>query len=270
MNKKRIDTELVRRGLCKSRQKAQAMIMAGEVYIDEVKIIKSSECISENANIIIRNKNDDFVGRGAYKLDKAIKVFNADVRGKICMDIGAATGGFTDVLLKNGAKKVYAIDVGYGQFDWKLRNDKRVVLYERTNARYLNKEMFSDIPEIVVMDVSFISIKIIIPELLKFLADDPTMYVLIKPQFEAGKENVGKNGVIKDPKVHIEVIKNISEFLEGINLCITKLDYSPIKGPKGNIEYICEIKKALLNDKTIDIDQVVYNAHNDLNNKNEQ
>lgn len=270
MNKKRIDTELVRRGLCKSRQKAQAMIMAGEVYIDEVKIIKSSECISENANIIIRNKNDDFVGRGAYKLDKAIKVFNADVRGKICMDIGAATGGFTDVLLKNGAKKVYAIDVGYGQFDWKLRNDKRVVLYERTNARYLNKEMFSDIPEIVVMDVSFISIKIIIPELLKVLADDPTMYVLIKPQFEAGKENVGKNGVIKDPKVHIEVIKNISKFLEEINLCISKLDYSPIKGPKGNIEYICEIKKPLFNDTVIDVDQVVYDAHNDLNIKNEQ
>ena len=129
MDKKRIDTELVRRGLCKSRHKAQALIMAGEVYIDEVKIIKPSEYISENANIIIRNKNDDFVGRGAYKLDKAIKVFNAGVSGKICIDIGAATGGFTDVLLKNGAKKVYAIDVGYGQFDWKLRNDTRVVLY---------------------------------------------------------------------------------------------------------------------------------------------
>lgn len=267
MIKNRVDVELVRRGLCASRQKAQALVMAGEVYIDEVKVLKSSEQVNETDNLIVRHKNKEFVGRGAYKLDKALKVFDADVKNKACLDIGAATGGFTDVLLKNGAKKVYAVDVGYGQFDWELRNDSRVVLYERTNARYLNSEMFDEIPEIAVMDVSFISVKLIIPDLIKVMTDNPTLYILIKPQFEAGKENVGKNGVVKDPKIHIEVIQSIYDFLMQINLTITKLDFSPIKGPKGNIEYICEIKNETNSINDLEIESVVYKSHKELNKK---
>lgn len=264
MKKNRIDLVMVEKNICSSRQKAQALIMSGSVYIDQVKVLKPSEQVDYDDNILVRNTKA-FVGRGAYKLDKAIKVFNVDVNNKVCIDVGAATGGFTDVLLQNGASKVYAIDVGFGQFDWKLRNDDRVVLFERTNARYLNKKMFDEKPSIAVMDVSFISIKLILPALVSIMTSSPSLYVLIKPQFEAGKDKVGKHGVVKDCKTHIEIIDDISLFLNKMNMSIVNLDYSPIKGPKGNIEYICEIKNS--NDiLTLDkIENVVKLAHIELN-----
>lgn len=240
--KQRADVLLHKRGFCESRQKAQALIMAGSVYVDEVKIIKASEMLEENANIILREKEHNFVSRGALKLEKAIHKFNASVKNKVCIDIGAATGGFTDVLLQNGAEYVYAVDVGYGQFDWGLRSNPKVKLYERTNARFLEAALFNPIPEIMVMDVSFISIKLILPRIIELLGKNSIFYVLIKPQFEVGKGKVGKNGVVKNKTDHFEVIVSIQDFLSTYGWGITQLDYSPIKGPKGNIEYICEMR----------------------------
>lgn len=243
MSKNRIDVLMVNKGLCNSRQKAQALIMSGLVYINEVKVNKPSEQISDTDVIIIRDKGNKYVSRGAFKLEKALRVFNANVDNKICIDIGASTGGFTDVLLQNNAKKIYAVDVGFGQFDWTLRNDERVILMERTNARYLTANMFLEKPSIAVMDVSFISIKLIIPTLINIMDVNPILYVLIKPQFEAGKDKIGKNGVVRDPQIHINVIKDIRDFLAHNNLKLSQLDFSPITGPKGNIEYICCITK---------------------------
>ncbi len=265
-NKNRIDIWLVENAYCNSRQKAQALIMSGLVYRDEVKILKASEIVAENDNIIVREKEHNYVSRGALKLEKALNIFHANVADKVCMDIGAATGGFTDVLLKNNAKHVYAIDVGYGQFAWELRTDSRVTLMERVNARFLTADMFVELPQIAVMDVSFISIKLIIPKAFEIMGDQGLFYVLIKPQFEAGRENIGKNGVVKDASIHEKVIFDIIQFLNKQNLCISQLDYSPIKGPKGNIEYICEIGKNT-NLKAIDINlvkQVVHAAHQEL------
>ena len=195
--KERADTALVRRGLAQSREKAQAMIMAGEVYIGERKINKSSETVKPEDDLNVRGDTDKFVSRGAHKLEKAVRVFSADLNGRVIMDIGASTGGFTDICLRNGAKHVYSIDVGYGQLDWKLRNDPRVTVMERTNARYLTADMFEETPEIAVMDVSFISIRLIIPAAFNVMGINGRMYTLIKPQFEAGREKIGKNGVVR-------------------------------------------------------------------------
>lgn len=265
--KERADIALVRRGLAASREKAQAMIMAGEVYIGERKIIKASETVKPEEDFTLRGGADKYVSRGAHKLEKAVRVFGADLNGRIIMDIGASTGGFTDVCLRNGAKHVYAIDVGYGQLDWKLRNDPRVTVMERTNARYLTPEMFAERPEIAVMDVSFISIRLIIPAAFSIMGDTGRMYTLIKPQFEAGRDKIGKNGVVRNPEVHEEVLGGIVRFAEESGLHVFRMDYSPITGPEGNIEFLAEIAKGSGEEPVISgetIHAIVTEAHEKL------
>lgn len=242
MNDKiRTDVALVRMGLCESREKAQAAIMAGQVYFGEKKILKSSEMIIPGSGLTLRNPAIPYVSRGALKLEKAIRVFQADLHDRIVMDIGASTGGFTDVCLLNGAAKVYSIDVGYGQLDWKLRNDPRVCVMERTNARYLTAEQFDPLPQITVMDVSFISIRLILPVAAAIMGQNGIFYTLIKPQFEAGREKIGKKGVVRDPDVHIQVICSVNDFCDSIGWNLSGLDYSPITGPEGNIEFLAKI-----------------------------
>ena len=240
-DKIRVDVAMVQRGLAPSREQAQALIMAGQVYRKEVKILKASEKVGESDDLHVKGSSNPYVGRGALKLDKALRVFQADVTDAVAMDIGAATGGFTDVLLHNGARQVYAIDVGYGQLDWKIRSDPRVVVLERTNARYLTHEEIPCVPDVTVMDVSFISVKLILPKAAELMEHKGRFYILIKPQFEAGRENVGKKGVVRDPAVHVQVIENIRAFLPEIHYHMAQLDFSPITGPEGNIEYITEL-----------------------------
>ncbi len=242
-NKVRADTALVSRGLFSSREKAQAAIMAGQVYVGERKVLKASESVTEEDRLIVRAPAVAWVSRGALKLEKAVRVFAADLKGKTVLDIGASTGGFTDVCLHNGAGHVYAVDVGYGQLDWKLRNDPRVTVMERTNARYLTPDMFPDRPEITVMDVSFISIRLILPPAALIMGDEGVFYTLIKPQFEAGRDRVGKKGVVRDPLVHQEVLEDIVGFAETFGWRVAGLDFSPITGPEGNIEFLAEIRK---------------------------
>ena len=239
--KQRADVALVERGLCESRSKAQASIMAGEVYVGIRRIDKASELIKPEDDLHLKGAGSRYVSRGGLKLEKAIASLAADLQGKVCMDIGAATGGFTDVCLQNGAAHVYAIDVGYGQFAWKLRNDPRVTLMERTNARTLTPEMVPLHPTVTVMDVSFISIRLILPVAASLMGDEGVFYTLIKPQFEAGPERVGKKGVVRDPKVHQDVLTEIVEFCPTMGWQVQALDYSPIKGPEGNIEFLAKI-----------------------------
>lgn len=211
-DKMRADVALVSRGLCESREKAQASIMAGLVYVGERKILKASESVKPEDELTLRGHAHPFASRGGLKLEKAIRSFGADLTGKVCMDIGAATGGFTDVCLRSGASHVYAIDVGYGQFDWKLRNDPRVTVMERTNARYLTQDQVPLHPTVTVMDVSFISIRLILPVAAGIMGDEGVFYTLIKPQFEAGRDRVGKKGVVREPRVHEDVLREIVEF----------------------------------------------------------
>lgn len=239
--KMRADVALVSRGLCQSREKAQACIMAGQAYIGERKILKASEIVKPEDELILRGPAHPWASRGGLKLEKAIASFGADVTDKVCMDIGAATGGFTDVLLKNGAGHVYAIDVGYGQFDWKLRNDERVTLMERTNARHLTPDMVPLHPTVTVMDVSFISIKLILPVAAGLMGEEGVFYTLIKPQFEVGKDRVGKKGVVRDPNLHAEVLQDIVDFAPTFGWQVQALEYSPITGPEGNIEFLAMI-----------------------------
>lgn len=239
--KERADVALVKRGLCESREKAQANIMAGLVYIGERRVNKASDPVKPGDELILRGKANPFVSRGGLKLEKALAAFQADVRDKVCMDIGAASGGFTDVLLKNGAGHVYAIDVGYGQFDWGLRNDPRVTLMERTNARYITPDMVPLHPTVTVMDVSFISIRLILPVAAALMGPEGCFYTLVKPQFEAGRERVGKKGVVRDPQVHRQVLEEIAAFAPTFGWRVAELDYSPITGPEGNIEFLAHI-----------------------------
>jgi len=264
--KLRIDLALVRQGLAPSREKAQALIMAGQVYVKEVKVLKASEKIAEDVELTVRGHVHPFVGRGALKLDKALRVFGADVNGLVAMDIGAATGGFTDVLLQNGARHVYAIDVGYGQLDWKIRSDERVTVMERTNARYLTHEEIPCEPDLTVMDVSFISVKLILPVAAQLMANRGRFYILIKPQFEAGREHVGKKGVVRDPVVHRQVIQEVAEFVPSFGYAMTQLDFSPITGPEGNIEYLAELRPSHEGDTVTSerIEEVVGCAHHTL------
>jgi len=240
-DKQRADVALVERGLCESRSKAQASIMAGEVYVGTRRIDKASEIIKPEDDLHLKGQGSKYVSRGGLKLEKAIASFGADLTGLVCMDIGAATGGFTDVCLQNGAAHVYAIDVGYGQFAWKLRNDPRVTLMERTNARTLTQEMLPLHPTVTVMDVSFISIRLILPVAAQLMGEGGVFYTLIKPQFEAGPERVGKKGVVRDPKVHMDVLQEIVDFCPTMGWQVQQLDYSPIKGPEGNIEFLAKI-----------------------------
>ena len=239
--KMRADVALVRRGLCTSREKAQAAIMAGQVFSGVRRIDKASEFIRHEDALELRGPAIPFVGRGGLKLEKAMDVFHADVRGRVCMDLGCATGGFTDVLLQRGASHVYSVDVGYGQFDWKLRQDSRVTLMERTNARYLTSEMLPLHPTVTVMDVSFISIRLILPVAAGIMGREGVFYTLVKPQFEAGREHVGKNGVVRDSSVHEQVLRDLVRFASDMGWHVHALDYSPITGPKGNIEFLAEI-----------------------------
>ena len=257
-DKIRIDVAMVQRRQASSREKAQALIMSGVVYIKEQKVLKPSEKVTEDDEIIIRSaKPHPYVSRGGLKLEKALKVFQVDVDGMTALDIGAATGGFTDVLLQNGAKHVIAVDVGYGQLDLKIRDDERVTVLERTNARYLDTESIGGMcPDITVMDVSFISVKLILPAAAKLMQHKGMFCILIKPQFEAGRENVGKRGVVRDTNVHISVIRDIRDFVPSFGYGMAKLDYSPIKGPAGNIEYLALLLPEEECEQQIDNDEI--------------
>lgn len=266
-SKERLDTLLVKKCIFESREKAKVYIMAGQVYINGVKADKVGNKYDTNSEIEFRGDKMKYVSRGGYKLEKALNFFNIDLSGKICYDIGASTGGFTDCMLQNGAKLVYSIDVGYGQFAWKLRCDSRVVPIERTNVRYLK---FSDQfikGDFASIDVSFISIKKIIPNLLNFLEEEGEIAALIKPQFEAGRDKVGKKGVVRDKSVHFEVVKNIADFMLGQNMEIMGLSFSPIKGPEGNIEYLIYVKRST-NPQGLTpeaIEKVIDESHKSLN-----
>ena len=237
-DKERLDVLMVNNGIAASRELAKAYIMAGDVYVDGNKEDKAGTKVDVNANIELRGKVMPYVSRGGYKLEKAMEVFPVTIEGKICMDIGSSTGGFTDCMLQNGASKVYSIDVGYGQLAWKLRNDERVVCMEKTNVRYITEEQVPDKPQFASVDVSFISLTKVIPPALNVMSDDAQLVCLIKPQFEAGREKVGKKGVVRDKKVHEEVILKIIDFAFEIGLNVIGIDFSPIKGPEGNIEYL--------------------------------
>ncbi len=268
--KTRADVALVNRGLAESREKAQAAIMAGQVFIGERRVMKASEAVRPEDHLLVKQPEITYVSRGALKLEKAVRVFNADLKNRVILDAGASTGGFTDVCLRCGARHVYAVDVGYGQLDWKLRNDPRVTVMERTNARFLNADMFPEKPEIAVMDVSFISIRLILPALISIIGDQGIIYSLIKPQFEAGRDKVGKKGVVRDPKTHEDVIRTISEFARSVGWSIRRLDFSPITGPEGNIEFLSEIRKSDNPSAGItdtDICSVVAEAHRKLTNE---
>lgn len=238
MVKKRLDVLVVEKNLIENRDQAQRAIMAGEILINEIRITKPGTKVDDDSNIRYTGKAQPYVSRGGLKLKKAIDTFAIDFKDRIVIDIGASTGGFTDCALKHGAKKVYAIDVGYGQLAWSLRNDPRVIVMERTNARALTQDMFLEKIDIIIMDVAFISITKIIPGLPQLIKDDGIIITLIKPQFEAGKDNVGKKGVVKDPEIHKSVIKDIILQSEKVGLFAKKLAHSPIRGPEGNIEFL--------------------------------
>ena len=267
-DKKRVDVALVERGLASSREKAQALVMSGVVYIGENKVTKASVTVSEEDDLIVRQSGTGYVSRGALKLEKGLKVFDVDAKGVVAMDLGASTGGFTDVLLQNGAAHVYAIDVGYGQLDWKLRNDPRVTVMERTNARYLKAEDLPLRPTLGVMDVSFISITKILPAAAEIMGEDGAFISLIKPQFEAGRDRVGKKGVVRDAQVHKDVIREVLSFIENeMGWAAQALSFSPITGPEGNIEFLVHIlpkSRATHQVTQEEVDQVVAAAHESL------
>ena len=263
--KKRLDVLLVERGLAETRTKAQAVIMSGLVYVAGQKADKPGMSFEENAEIEVRGATCPYVSRGGLKLEKALRDFGVDPTGYVCSDSGASTGGFTDCLLQQGAKKVFAIDVGYGQLDWKIRSDPRVVVMERTNVRYVTREQLGEPLDLSVVDVSFISLRIVLPVIKTFLKEQSGQVLcLIKPQFEAGKDKVGKKGVVRDSSVHKEVIEKVLGLARENGFGILGLTYSPIKGPKGNIEYLMYLSKDGNNSTIITgeiIDTVVENSH---------
>ncbi|MBQ8209730.1 MAG: TlyA family RNA methyltransferase [Clostridia bacterium] len=262
-DKIRLDARIFDLGLTESREKAKAFIMAGQVYVNGMKATKAGTTVTEKDTIEVRGTSE-FVSRGGHKLKKAMSVFPIDLNDKICMDIGASTGGFTDCMLQNGAKKVYSVDVGYGQLAWKLRSDSRVVNLERTNIRYVTKEQVADEIDFFSVDVSFISLCLVLPAAYNLLRNGGECVCLIKPQFEAGREKVGKKGVVRDKSVHIEVIKKIYDFAKDNGYSVLGLDYSPIKGPEGNIEYLIHLKKCNNESIDVDIESVVNSSHSEL------
>ena len=263
--KERLDILLAEKNIFDSRAKAKSMIMLGKILVDGKKIDKAGTLINRDAKIEVIGKEMPFVSRGGFKLQKALKVFEIDLREKICADIGASTGGFTDCMLQSGAKKVYAIDVGYGQLAWKLRQDERVINLERTNIRNITSEKISDALNFCSIDVSFISLEKVLPVAKNLLSEDGEIIALIKPQFEAGREQVGKKGVVRDKKIHCAVLEKILQITEEINLKVCGLDYSPIKGPEGNIEYLIYLKKIERDEvKKIFINELVEKAHAEL------
>ena len=243
MAKQRLDLYLVEQGLVPSRSMAQSVIMAGEVYVNQQKASKAGELVTGSEQIELRSRTLRYVSRGGLKLDKAMAVFPLDLHDKICMDIGASTGGFTDCMLQSGALRVYSIDVGYGQLAWKLRQDSRVVNLERTNIRYVTEEQVPESIDLFSVDVSFISLRLVLPVTYRLLQEAGQGVCLIKPQFEAGREKVGKKGVVRDKTVHLEVIEAVLEFTRQLGFVVLGLDFSPVKGPEGNIEYLMYIGK---------------------------
>lgn len=241
LKKERLDVLLVNKGFSESREKAKRTIMAGIVYVNGEKEDKAGTTFDPEVEIEVRGNVLPYVSRGGLKLEKAIKEFGVSCEGKVCLDIGASTGGFTDCMLQNGAVKVFAIDVGHGQLDWKLRNDERVVCMEKTNIRYVKPEDLGELASLVSIDVSFISLHLVLPVVKTLIKDDCQVVCLIKPQFEAGRDQVGKKGVVRDKKVHIEVIEKTLSFAYSIGFELKGLTFSPIKGPEGNIEYLAEL-----------------------------
>ncbi|OJV62103.1 MAG: TlyA family rRNA (cytidine-2'-O)-methyltransferase [Clostridiales bacterium 38-18] len=265
MSKERIDVLLVEQGLIETRERAQKAIMAGLVFIGTERIDKPGTKVDTASEITLKGNPIPYVSRGGLKLEKAIKTLNIDLSGKRCMDIGASTGGFTDCMLQNGADHVFSVDVGYGQLDWKLRNDERVTNMERTNIRYVTEAQIGEKIDFLSIDVSFISLKLVLPVAKQLLKEDGSMVFLIKPQFEAGRDQVKKSGVIRDLKVHKQVLESIMHFCKENEIFVSYLTFSPIKGPKGNIEFLAYA--TLITDNTdlmIDTDKVAQSAHESL------
>ena len=241
--KKRIDVLLVDMGYFESREQARRHIMAGNVFVDNQRVDKAGTAVKIDADIKVKGKLIPYVSRGGLKLEKALKNFDLTLVGKVCMDIGASTGGFTDCMLQNGARKVYSVDVGYGQLAWKLRSDERVVCMERQNIRYLDESLLDERPEFASIDVSFISLRLVLPKAWSILEESGRIVALIKPQFEAGRDKVGKKGVVREKSTHVEVIDTVSKMAISEGFKILDLDFSPIKGPEGNIEYLIYLEK---------------------------
>lgn len=264
MKKVRLDQLVFDQGLSESRERAKAIIMSGVVYVNGQRADKPGAQVAPDAKIEVRGNTLPYVSRGGFKLEKALKVFPIDPTGLTCIDCGASTGGFTDVLLQNGAAKVYAVDVGYGQLDWKLRSDPRVVCLERTNARYLDRQQIPDELDFASIDVSFISLKLIFPALYGLLRQGGEIACLIKPQFEAGREKVGKKGVVRDPKVHLEVLEGFLTHAKENHFTVLGVTYSPIRGPEGNIEYLGYLRKSEEPDCIPDLTALVDASHEEL------
>ena len=262
--KTRLDVLLVERGFVESRQKAQAVIMAGSVFVAGQRVDKPGTSVPNEAEIEVRGHVLRYVSRGGLKLEKAMQTFPLTLDGKICADIGASTGGFTDCLLQQGAKKVFAIDVGYGQLDWKIRSDERVVVMERTNIRYVTPEDLGEPLDLSVIDVSFIGLEIVLPTIKTLLKPTGQVLCLIKPQFEAGKENVGKKGVVRDPKIHKMVLDNFVSLVNTLGFRILGLTFSPVKGPEGNIEFLGHLTLDDVTGIEPDTAEVVAQAHKTL------
>ena len=243
MKKERLDVLLVKKGLASSREKAKAIIMSGIVFVDGQREDKAGSTFDEKQEIVVKGKTLKYVSRGGLKLEKAMNNFDIVLKDKVCMDVGASTGGFTDCMLQNGAVKVYSVDVGHGQLDWKLRNDERVVCMERTNMRYMTEDDIDEKASFVSIDVSFISLTKILPAVYRILNMGGEVVALIKPQFEAGREKVGKKGVVREKSTHIEVIEKVTDYAVSIGFEVAALEFSPIKGPEGNIEYLVHLKK---------------------------
>lgn len=263
-NKERLDIVMVEQKLVDSRSKAQAMIMAGDVYIGEQKIDKAGTMVAPDAEITIRGNACPYVSRGGLKLEKALRDFGVNPTGYVCSDSGASTGGFTDCLLQQGAKKVFAIDVGYGQLAWKIRNDPRVITMERTNIRYVTPEDLGEPLDLSVVDVSFISLHTVLPTIKTLLKPTGHVLCLIKPQFEAGKGKVGKKGVVREPEIHEEVLTNFVALCDKLDMTLSALTYSPVKGPEGNIEFLAHLEMSKGTPCNTDIPALVAEAHENL------
>lgn len=262
--KQRLDLLLTERGLVETRTKAQAMIMAGDVYVSGQKVDKPGTAVEVDSPIEVRSVSCPYVSRGGLKLEKALRDFRVDPTGYVCSDSGASTGGFTDCLLQQGAAKVFAIDVGYGQLAWKIRNDPRVVCMERTNIRYVTPEQLGEPLDLSVVDVSFISLSLVLPVIHRLLKPSGQVLCLIKPQFEAGREKVGKKGVVRDPKVHLEVLERFLDTVSKIPFTVKALTFSPVKGPEGNIEFLAHLSKESGPSALPDLRQLVQQAHETL------
>lgn len=270
--KQRLDLLMLEKNMAPSREKAKALIMAGVVFVDGQREDKAGTMIPDTADIVVKDNSLKYVSRGGLKLEKSINEFNVDVSGKICMDVGSSTGGFTDCMLQNGAVKVYAIDVGRGQLDWKLRNDERVISMEKTNIRYVTPDQLDDVPEFSSIDVSFISLSKVLPVVNTLLAENGTVVALVKPQFEAGREQVGKKGIVREPKIHREVIEKVIGFAIESGFYVIDITFSPVRGMEGNIEYLIYLRKASLDEslsyeevtERINIKEIVELSHNTL------